>query len=279
MVNLDERVNRIFLEEYEKAYREVIRKWPSDYLDYLAEWISLTKELDQAIRERGAFLMPRQEYSRNIGGTELYEKNFLPPLTIAIYNLILKELENSENLSTSSRMTTIDKKTLAGRIVIGMMNSSLKSVSSNILSLSPLRSAQKTKTKLRYFISNYLKGCLQTAYDRTNRRLRRFPTPTKMINREDYPSFRYPFTPEDGGDIDSIPMRQVNEFFRYLGAGTEGVSFEGTSFDGWSVPWKANLITIPSALAGLDPNDPDLLSVLISASPRKIYSYNFHKGL
>ena len=52
MVNLDERVNRIFLEEYEKAYNEVIRKWSSDYLDNLAEWISLTKELDQAI-ERG----------------------------------------------------------------------------------------------------------------------------------------------------------------------------------------------------------------------------------
>ena len=277
MVNLDERVNRIFLEEYAKAYNQVIRSWPSDYLDYLPDWISLTKELDQAIRERGAFLMPRQEYSRNIGGTELYEKNFLPPLTIAIYNLILKELENSENLSTSSTMTTIDKKTLAARIVIGMMNSSLERVASNIESLGRVKFP--TRRRLRYFVSNYLFRCLRKAYERTNQRLGRFPTTTKMINREDYPSFSYPFTPEDGGDLSGIPMRQINEFFRYLGAGTEGVSYEGTSFDGWSVPWVVNLITIPSALAGLDPNDPDLLSVLTSASSRKIYSYNFHKGL
>ena len=154
MVNLDERVNRIFLEEYAKAYNQVIRSWPSDYLDYLPDWISLTKELDQAIRERGAFLMPRQEYSRNIGGTELYEKNFLPPLTIAIYNLILKELENSENLSTSSTMTTIDKKTLAARIVIGMMNSSLERVASNIESLGRVKFP--TRRRLRYFVSKYL---------------------------------------------------------------------------------------------------------------------------
>ena len=275
MVNLDERVNRIFLEEYKKAYREVIRNWPSDYLDYLAEWISLTKELDQAIREMGAFLMPRQEYSRNIGATSEYDKNFLPPLTIAIYNLILKELEKSENLSTLSTMTTIDKKTLAGRIVIGMMNSSLQSVANRIEGLGRVKSP--TRRRLWYFVSKYLNGCLQTAYDRTNRRLRRFQTTTNMINRS--PSFRYPFSPADGGSMESIPMRQINEFFRYLGAGTEGVSFEGTSFDSWSVPWDTNLIKIPSALAGLDPNDPDLLSVLISASSRKIYSYNFHKGL
>ena len=71
--------------------------------------------------------MPRQEYSRNIGATELYEKNFLPPLTIAIYNLILKELEKSENL-----MTRTDRKKLAAIIVIGMMNSSLDSVANKI---------------------------------------------------------------------------------------------------------------------------------------------------